>query len=242
MPRKLGSKPVRSSSSCTDTLTRGEQVCHGGTLGPARAGTGKAVVRGGGPTSARRGRTGGWGRAHRRRHRRRRRRSHRRHRRRRRPPSRAADLLDGRVERRRRGRVRAAGHRGRRVAGARQAARRACTRAGTCSASSPSTPRRRGSPRSSARRVRCGGTGRWCCGCRCTRPARGAGSAGCSCPGSTTSRATAGCEFLSLSARGGTGVDRFYRGLGYAEFGRLPGAIRVGPGDDRDEILLTYRL
>lgn len=51
-----------------------------------------------------------------------------------------------------------------------------------------------------------------------------------------------GWEFLSLSARGGTGVDRFYRGLGYTEFGRLPGAVRVAPGDDRDEILLTYRL
>ncbi len=33
-----------------------------------------------------------------------------------------------------------------------------------------------------ARRVvesRCAGTGRWCCACRCTRPARGRGSAGC---------------------------------------------------------------
>jgi GNAT superfamily N-acetyltransferase len=51
-----------------------------------------------------------------------------------------------------------------------------------------------------------------------------------------------GWEFLSLSARGGTGVDGFYRGLGYTEYGRLPGAIRVGPDDDRDEILLTIRL
>jgi GNAT superfamily N-acetyltransferase len=51
-----------------------------------------------------------------------------------------------------------------------------------------------------------------------------------------------GWEFLSLSARGGTGVERFYRGLGYTEFGRLPGAVRVAPGDDRDEILLTCRL
>ena len=51
-----------------------------------------------------------------------------------------------------------------------------------------------------------------------------------------------GLEFLSLSARGGTGVDGFYRGLGYTEFGRLPGAIRVGPDDDREEILLTVRL
>ena len=51
-----------------------------------------------------------------------------------------------------------------------------------------------------------------------------------------------GWEFLSLSARGGTGVDGFYRGLGYTEFGRLPDAIRVAPGDDREEILLTIRL
>jgi GNAT superfamily N-acetyltransferase len=47
-----------------------------------------------------------------------------------------------------------------------------------------------------------------------------------------------GWEFLSLTARGGTGVDGFYRGLGYREVGRLPGAIRVAPGDDRVEILL----
>ena len=47
-----------------------------------------------------------------------------------------------------------------------------------------------------------------------------------------------GWEFLSLTARGGTGVDGFYRGLGYQEAGRLPGAIRVAPDDDRDEILL----
>lgn len=51
-----------------------------------------------------------------------------------------------------------------------------------------------------------------------------------------------GWEFVSLTARGGTGVDAFYRGLGYAEVGRLPGAVRVAPGDDRDEILLARRL
>jgi hypothetical protein len=51
-----------------------------------------------------------------------------------------------------------------------------------------------------------------------------------------------GWEFLSLTARGGTGVDAFYRGLGYQEAGRLPGAIRVAPGDDRDEILLHRTL
>ena len=51
-----------------------------------------------------------------------------------------------------------------------------------------------------------------------------------------------GCEFIYLTARGGTGVDAFYRGLGYREVGRLPGAIRVAPGDDRDEILMQLPL
>ena len=51
-----------------------------------------------------------------------------------------------------------------------------------------------------------------------------------------------GYEFLYLTARGGTGVDAFYRGLGYREMGRLRGAIRVAPGDDRDEILLQLPL
>ena len=51
-----------------------------------------------------------------------------------------------------------------------------------------------------------------------------------------------GWEFLRLTARGGTGVDAFYRGLGYTEVGRVPGAIRVAPGDDREEILLVHRL
>ena len=51
-----------------------------------------------------------------------------------------------------------------------------------------------------------------------------------------------GLEFLQLGARAGTGVEDFYRRLGYAEVGRLPGAVRVAPGDDRDEILLVCRL
>lgn len=51
-----------------------------------------------------------------------------------------------------------------------------------------------------------------------------------------------GWEFLCLTVRGGTGTESFYRRLGYEEFGRLPGAIRVGPGDDREEILLVTRL
>jgi GNAT superfamily N-acetyltransferase len=51
-----------------------------------------------------------------------------------------------------------------------------------------------------------------------------------------------GWEFLHLTARGGTGVDGFYRRLGYREVGRLPGAIRVAAGDDRDEISLCRPL
>jgi GNAT superfamily N-acetyltransferase len=51
-----------------------------------------------------------------------------------------------------------------------------------------------------------------------------------------------GLEFLHLTVRGGTGIERFYASLGYEEFGRMPGAIRVAPGDDRDEIHLTCRL
>ncbi|TFV46275.1 GNAT family N-acetyltransferase [Blastococcus sp. TF02A-35] len=51
-----------------------------------------------------------------------------------------------------------------------------------------------------------------------------------------------GWEFLHLTARGGTGVEEFYRRLGYREVGRVPGAIRVAPGDDRDEISLVRPL
>jgi GNAT superfamily N-acetyltransferase len=51
-----------------------------------------------------------------------------------------------------------------------------------------------------------------------------------------------GWEFVHLTARGGTGVDGFYRSLGYTEVGRLPGAIRVAPDDDRDEIIMACRL
>ena len=51
-----------------------------------------------------------------------------------------------------------------------------------------------------------------------------------------------GLEFLHLTVRGGTGLEAFYQGLGYREFGRMPGAVRVAPGDDRDEIHLTCRL
>jgi hypothetical protein len=37
-------------------------------------------------------------------------------------------------------------------------------------------------------------------------------------------------------ANAGMGTERFYADLGYQEVGRLPGALRIGPDDDRDEI------
>ena len=51
-----------------------------------------------------------------------------------------------------------------------------------------------------------------------------------------------GCEFLYLGVRGGTGTEGFYKALGYEEVGRVPGAIRIADGDDREEILLVHRL
>lgn len=52
----------------------------------------------------------------------------------------------------------------------------------------------------------------------------------------------AGWSFLHLTVRGGTGYERFYQRHGFVEVGRLPGAIRVGPGDDRDELVLVCAL
>ena len=43
-------------------------------------------------------------------------------------------------------------------------------------------------------------------------------------------------EALTLMTRGGTGAEDFYLRCGYREVGRIPGAIRVRPGDDRDEV------
>ncbi|MEV4709778.1 GNAT family N-acetyltransferase [Micromonospora sp. NPDC049374] len=47
-----------------------------------------------------------------------------------------------------------------------------------------------------------------------------------------------GLAALHVTVRDGFGLDRFYRRLGYREVGRWPAAIRVAPGDDRDEILM----
>ena len=51
-----------------------------------------------------------------------------------------------------------------------------------------------------------------------------------------------GLEFLSLAVRGGTGIERFYEHHGYEVFGRNPHAIRVSPGDERDEIHMRIDL
>ncbi|WP_431974248.1 N-acetyltransferase family protein [Micromonospora haikouensis] len=51
-----------------------------------------------------------------------------------------------------------------------------------------------------------------------------------------------GREALHVTVRGGLGLERFYARLGYREVGRLPGALRVAPGDDRDEILMWLDL
>lgn len=45
-----------------------------------------------------------------------------------------------------------------------------------------------------------------------------------------------GLAALHITVRDGVGLDRFYRRLGYREVGRLPGALRVAAGDDRDEL------
>ncbi|GHB05223.1 GNAT family N-acetyltransferase [Streptomyces termitum] len=49
-------------------------------------------------------------------------------------------------------------------------------------------------------------------------------------------------EAIRLGVRGGTGVDAFYAKAGYKEVGRIPDALRVAPGDDRDEILMLLPL
>ena len=53
---------------------------------------------------------------------------------------------------------------------------------------------------------------------------------------------TLGREALQVTVRGGTGRESFYERLGYREVGRLPGALRVDAGDDRDEIVMWLAL
>ncbi|MFF0213714.1 GNAT family N-acetyltransferase [Streptomyces vinaceus] len=55
-------------------------------------------------------------------------------------------------------------------------------------------------------------------------------------------RAMDGVEAIRLSCRGGMGLEDFYAACGYKEVGRVPGAIRVAPGDDRDDITMLLPL
>lgn len=49
-------------------------------------------------------------------------------------------------------------------------------------------------------------------------------------------------EQLHLSARSGLGLEDFYARLGWKEIGRWPGALRIAPGDDRDDVLMHLTL
>jgi GNAT superfamily N-acetyltransferase len=51
-----------------------------------------------------------------------------------------------------------------------------------------------------------------------------------------------GLAGLCLTLRGGLGLEAFYERSGYKEVGRLPGALRVAPGDDRDEVFMWLDL
>lgn len=51
-----------------------------------------------------------------------------------------------------------------------------------------------------------------------------------------------GLEQLRLAARAGMGLETFYERLGWKEIGRWPGALRLSPDDDRDEILMFLEL
>ncbi|MFI9616504.1 GNAT family N-acetyltransferase [Streptomyces sp. NPDC052023] len=51
-----------------------------------------------------------------------------------------------------------------------------------------------------------------------------------------------GLERLKLSVRAGLALEDFYRASGWCEVGRWPGALRLAPGDDRDEVLMSLAL
>ncbi|MEU5096846.1 GNAT family N-acetyltransferase [Streptomyces sp. NPDC020996] len=55
-------------------------------------------------------------------------------------------------------------------------------------------------------------------------------------------RGLEGVEAIRLTCRGGLGLERFYGSCGYKEVGRVPGAIRVAPGDDRDDVIMLLPL
>ena len=51
-----------------------------------------------------------------------------------------------------------------------------------------------------------------------------------------------GVELVTLDYRGGTGLGEFYTQYGYTEVGRVPGALRVAAGDDRDGVIMARSL
>ena len=51
-----------------------------------------------------------------------------------------------------------------------------------------------------------------------------------------------GVEAIRLTCRGGLGLEGFYGSCGYKEVGRIPEAIRVAPGDDRDDVFMLLPL
>ncbi|MFD3697005.1 GNAT family N-acetyltransferase [Streptomyces sp. NPDC058646] len=54
----------------------------------------------------------------------------------------------------------------------------------------------------------------------------------------TVARDELGLEQLRLAARADAGLEDFYGRLGWREVGRWPGALRFGPDDSRDEVLM----
>ncbi|CAL9470301.1 GNAT family N-acetyltransferase [Streptomyces sp. DH-12] len=57
-----------------------------------------------------------------------------------------------------------------------------------------------------------------------------------------TARTMDGVQAIRLGCRGGLGLEHFYASCGYKEVGRVPGAIRVAPGDDRDDVIMLLTL
>ncbi|NUP50971.1 MAG: GNAT family N-acetyltransferase [Catenulispora sp.] len=51
-----------------------------------------------------------------------------------------------------------------------------------------------------------------------------------------------GVELLTLTCRGGLGLEGFYAKCGYTEVGRIPRMLRVGADDYRDEIHMALSL
>lgn len=51
-----------------------------------------------------------------------------------------------------------------------------------------------------------------------------------------------GLASLRLDARGGEGLEAFYEQFGWQEVGRYPGAIDLGLGDRRDQVLMQLSL